>query len=82
MGEMFAAHRQLFAETSPGPGHRIPARSAAGAGIGTTGRLAPQGADNRAVLADVLGYDDARIDALAAAGVLAAWSPDQVHPWR
>jgi len=73
----FAAHRQLFATASSadgagGNGIRIPARPAAGAGIGTSGRVAARGADNRDVLREVLGYDDTRIDALADAGILTA----------
>ena len=75
----FAAHRQLFATagatTADGTDIRIPARPTAGAGIGTDGRVAARGADNRAVLRDVLGYDDTRIDALAAAGVLCHHAP-------
>ncbi|MDH5290816.1 MAG: CoA transferase, partial [Acidimicrobiia bacterium] len=69
----FAAHRQLFA--TAGEGIRIPARPAAGAGIGTTGRVASRGADNRDVLHEVLGYDDTRIAALAGAGILTAAMP-------
>ncbi|MFN0092187.1 MAG: CaiB/BaiF CoA transferase family protein [Acidimicrobiales bacterium] len=66
----WAAHRELFANVAGG--FVVPARPARGAGIGTNGHLAPRGADNRAVLAEVLGYDDARIDALTAAGVVVA----------
>lgn len=64
----FAAHRGMFTETNTGIS--IPARSAVGAGIGTNGRVAARGADNAAVLAEVLGYDDARIDRLREAGIL------------
>ena len=64
----WAEHRELFTETSAG--FRVPSRPARGAGIGTSGHLAPLGADNRDVLVDVLGLDDDRLDALTAAGVL------------
>ncbi len=66
----WAAHRELFANVAGG--FVVPARPARGADIGTDGHLAPRGADNREVLAEVLGYDDARIDALTAAGVVVA----------
>ena len=66
----WAQHRGLLTETSAGI--RVPTRPARGAGIGTTGHVAPRGADNRAVLADVLGLADDRLDALAAAGILSA----------
>jgi crotonobetainyl-CoA:carnitine CoA-transferase CaiB-like acyl-CoA transferase len=66
----WAEHRELFTETSVGL--RVPTRPARGAGIGTSGHLASRGADNRAVLSEVLGLDDDRLDALTAAGVLSA----------
>lgn len=64
----WAIDRQLV--TTSSAGHRIPARPAAGAGIGTDGRVASRGADNRAVLSDVLGLDTTALDDLEAAGVL------------
>ena len=66
----WAAHRELFANVEGG--FVVPARPARGAGIGTNGHVATRGADNHAVLADVLGYDDSRIDDLTATGVLVA----------
>jgi crotonobetainyl-CoA:carnitine CoA-transferase CaiB-like acyl-CoA transferase len=68
----WADHRELFTETSAGI--RVPSRPARGAGIGTSGHVAARGADNRAVLAEVLGLDDDRLDALTTAGVLTAHS--------
>jgi crotonobetainyl-CoA:carnitine CoA-transferase CaiB-like acyl-CoA transferase len=69
-GTDWAKHRQLFATTDSGI--PIPARPATGAGIGTTGRVARRGADNAAVMADVLGMNDAAVRALVDAGVLVA----------
>lgn len=66
----WAKHRELFMTTESGI--PIPARPAMGAGIGTSGYLAARGADNRAVLADVLGLPDDELDALTASGVLTA----------
>ena len=66
----WAVERQLLAETTAGI--PVPARPAAGAGIGTDGYLAPRGADNRAVLTDVLGLDDGQLDELTESGVLTA----------
>ena len=64
----WAEHRGLFAET--GAGVAVPARSAAGVGIGTDGYVAARGADNRAVLVELLGLDDRQLDAMEEAGVL------------
>lgn len=66
----WAEHRELFTETSAGI--RVPSRPAGGAGIGTTGHIASLGADNRAVLAEVLGLTDDRFDALSASGIVVA----------
>lgn len=66
----WAQHRELFTETSAGI--QVPSRPASGAGIGTTGHLAALGADNRAVLAEVLGLADDRLDALSASGIVVA----------
>ena len=46
-----------------------------GAEVGLQGGAKYRGEDNRAVLADVLGYDDATIDALEADGVLSSRVP-------
>jgi len=46
-----------------------------GAEVGLRGGARYRGEDNRAVLADVLGYDDATIDALEADGVLSSRVP-------
>ena len=43
--------------------------------VGTRGEPRYRGEDNRAVLAEVLGYDDAIIDALEADGVLSSRLP-------
>jgi crotonobetainyl-CoA:carnitine CoA-transferase CaiB-like acyl-CoA transferase len=64
----WADERALFAETTAGI--RVPARSAAGAGIGTDGRVAARGADNGAVMNDVLGLDRVALERLTGAGVL------------
>ena len=64
----WAEHRQLFFTTESGV--PIPARPAVGGDIGTNGRLARRGADNAAVLRDVLDMDDAQIAAHVANGVL------------
>ena len=64
----WAETRGLFAETTTGI--PVPARSAAGAGIGTGGYVAARGADNRAVLRDVLGLDRAEVQRLTDDGVL------------
>ncbi len=64
----WAEHRALITETNTGI--PIPSRSAAGAGIGTDGRVAARGADNGAVLTEVLGLDQPSLDELAEAGVL------------
>ncbi|MGI9595810.1 MAG: CaiB/BaiF CoA transferase family protein [Acidimicrobiales bacterium] len=64
----WAEHRQLFCTTESGI--PIPARPAAGAGIGTTGYVAPLGADNRAVMNEVLGLNDDALSALVEAEVL------------
>ncbi len=66
----FARHRGMF--TTAEDGSPIPARSAAGSDIGTTGHVASRGADNAAVLADVLDYPAERISELTNAGVLLA----------
>lgn len=67
----FAAHREMFTVASGGI--PIPSRMTVGAGIGTDGRVAARGADNRSTLADVLSLDDAEIDRLESAGVLSAF---------
>ncbi|MEM9653940.1 MAG: CoA transferase [Actinomycetota bacterium] len=64
----WAAHRGLFTETSAG--FRVPSRPARGAGIETTGHLAALGADNRAVLTEVLGLSNDQLDVLFSVGVL------------
>lgn len=64
----FAEDRGLFTEASSG--FAVPARPALGSGIGTNGHVAPRGADNRATIGGLLSLDDARLDALEAAGVL------------
>ena len=64
----FAAHRELFTETSNGMA--IPTRPARGHGIGTDGRLAPLGADNDDVLRRLLDLDDDQLADLREAGVL------------
>jgi CoA:oxalate CoA-transferase len=77
-GSDFAAHRELFTVASNGA--RIPSRPARGAGIGTTGRVAARGADNAAVLGELLGHDAARIQELFAAGVLSAHPTTESTP--
>ncbi|MFT7599052.1 MAG: CoA:oxalate CoA-transferase [Acidimicrobiales bacterium] len=64
----WAAHRGLVTTTDVGI--VVPSRPAAGAGIGTTGHVAARGADNREVMRDILGLDDAAIDALVTNGIL------------
>jgi CoA:oxalate CoA-transferase len=64
----FAAHRRLFVTTEAG--FRLPARPASGHDIGTDGHVAARGADTRQVLADVLGVDAARYEALVADGAI------------
>lgn len=66
----WSTHRDLFTETSTGI--EVPSRSARGAGIGTNGRVAARGADNEAVLRDLLDLGDAEIQSLAEAGILSA----------
>jgi len=70
----WALERGLLARTEGG--FQVPARPARGAGIGTTGYVAARGADNRSVLSEVVGLDDAEMDALSAAGVLSSTSRD------
>ena len=65
----WAAHRELFTTTEAGI--QVPSRPARGGGMGTNGHLAAQGADNEAVLRDVLGVDDDRIAELTETGILA-----------
>ncbi len=69
-GSPWAEHREAFTETSVGV--RVPTRPALGAEIGTSGPYGPRGADNRAILTEVLGLGDERLDALTAAGALTA----------
>ena len=45
--------------------------------VGVRGEPRYRGEDNRAVLADVLGYDDATIDELEAEGVLSSRVPQR-----
>lgn len=66
----WAQDRELIVTTDVGID--VPARPASGAGIGTTGHVAARGADNRAVLSDVLGLDEATIAGLEKAGVLSS----------
>ncbi len=66
----WARHRGLFVTTESGI--PIPARPAAGAEIGTTGYLAGRGADNHAVLTEVLGLDEDQVAARFADGSLSA----------
>lgn len=68
----WAIDRQLMATTDVGID--VPARSAKGAGIGTTGHVAARGADNHSVLSDILGLDAAALSNLEAAGVLVSES--------
>lgn len=70
----FAAHRNLF--TMASGGIPIPSRATAGAGIGTTGRVAARGADNRSTLRELLDLDDAEIDRLESTGVLDRYTPE------
>ena len=64
----WAAHRELFVKTEAG--FDVPARPAAGAGIGTTGHVGARGSDNRPTLRSVLGLEERRLDELTAAGIL------------
>ncbi len=66
----FADHRGMFTQASNGV--LIPARSAAGSDIGTTGRVGARGSDNVDVATRILGYDQARISQLISDGVLLA----------
>jgi crotonobetainyl-CoA:carnitine CoA-transferase CaiB-like acyl-CoA transferase len=52
-----------------------PWRFSDGPDVGVSGTPRYRGEDNRTVLADVLGYDDARLDALEADGVLSSRVP-------
>ena len=75
----WAADRGAIAEVSDrGDGTiRIPNAPwhFSGAEVGLRGQAKYRGEDNRAVLADVLGYDDATIDGLEADGVLSSRVP-------
>ena len=53
-------------------GIRVPTRSARGAGIGTDGRVAARGADNAAVMRELLGMDDDAVAALVDQGIISA----------
>jgi len=53
-----------------------PWRFSAAPGVGVSGVPKYRGEDNRALLADLLGYDDARLDGLEADGVLSSRLPD------
>jgi formyl-CoA transferase len=64
----WAGARSLLAETTTGI--PVPARSAAGAGIGTDGYVAARGADNRTVLVELLGLGRTEVDRLIEVGVL------------
>lgn len=64
----WAAHRQPLIETNTNL--KIPARNAAGANIGSNGRVAGMGSDNETVLKSVLGYSKEQIEALIEAEVL------------
>ncbi|MEL7157667.1 MAG: CoA transferase [Actinomycetota bacterium] len=66
----WARERNLFTDTSMGVA--VPTRSAGGAGIGTTGRVAARGADNADVLGQLLGLDADAVGGLAARGVLSS----------
>jgi CoA:oxalate CoA-transferase len=53
----------------------VPWHFSAAPGVGVSGIPKYRGEDNRAVLADVLGYDDEHLDRLEAAGVLSSRLP-------
>jgi CoA:oxalate CoA-transferase len=75
----WAAERGAMAEVSDRAGGAIripnPPWHFSGAEVGLQGGAKYRGEDNRAVLADVLGYDSATIDALEADGVLSSRVP-------
>jgi CoA:oxalate CoA-transferase len=54
----------------------VPWRFGASPDVGVSGVPKYRGEDNRAILAELLGYDDERLDALEAAGVLSSRLPD------
>jgi CoA:oxalate CoA-transferase len=53
-----------------------PWRFSASPDVGVSGVPRYRGEDNRSILAELLGYDDAAIDALEADGVLSSRLPD------
>jgi CoA:oxalate CoA-transferase len=75
----WARQRGAMAEVSDRGGGTIRIPNApwhfSGADVGLRGGAKYRGEDNRAVLADVLGYDDATIDGLEADGVLSSRVP-------
>jgi CoA:oxalate CoA-transferase len=75
----WASERGAIAEVSDRAGGTIRIPNApwhfSGADVGLRGGAKYRGEDNRAVLAEVLGYDDATIDALEADGVLSSRVP-------
>lgn len=79
----WAAVRGAIAEVSDRAGGTIRIPNVpwhfSGAEVGVRGGAKYRGEDNRAVLADVLGYDDARIDALEADGVLSSRVPSSAE---
>ena len=54
----------------------VPWRFSASPGVGVSGVPKYRGEDNRTLLAELLGYDDERLDALEADGVLSSRLPD------
>jgi crotonobetainyl-CoA:carnitine CoA-transferase CaiB-like acyl-CoA transferase len=54
----------------------VPWRFGASPGVGVSGVPKYRGEDNREILAELLGYDDERLDALESGGVLSSRLPE------